>query len=507
MGTQVKLPSLFISSTDVKKKMTRLELCEESRVFFFSTLEQVFVSWYFALGIVISFIMPENMTRCNPFALISRSQDFFDPLPDLRSGCAWKYVEFESKRARGRLPSWGDARLTLSLELGVHHWIVPHPFTWGCWILDKCFSSSGSSCSPPPRPLLWPTYTNLPVPGQATQDLATSMATIHKASAPGTGLSRPRYFYGPHTQILRSQDTPLKTSLLPWPPYTIFCSSNLSGLTFLIASHYCSPVWFSSFASQFGIEVLLLNLASHGWGSLDSKKLRSVRSIERKTCLTRGSWRFYQSAAHCQKNKDPDFRTFHFVQVFCRWRLCQHGPGRGGHRSQNSVAGISIDEANQGVIQKVDVSGLQKFAAGIEESCGVIVPASNNALRATSRRHLHTCTHGPWWCHESKKKQTTRLPKRENRSNSYVEDEMWCTAPSTCHKLRKWAHCCVENLPSVNRFASCLLILMWRCRFDCSKPIRTNNGSKIIFDFSCRASKSGSVLCWSLESRRPYLRK
>merc|ERR1711938_24993 len=30
--------------------------------------------------------------------------------------------------------------------------------------------------------LLWPPYTNLPLPGQASQDLATPMAPIHKPS-------------------------------------------------------------------------------------------------------------------------------------------------------------------------------------------------------------------------------------------------------------------------------------------------------------------------------------
>ena len=156
--------------------------------------------------------------------------------------------------------------------------------------------------------LLWSPYTNLPLPGQTSQDLATSMVPIHKSSSPGqtsqdlatsmvpihkssspgTGFSGPRYFYGPHTQIFLSRDRLLRISLLLWPPYTNLplpgqasqdlatsmvpmdkSSAALSGLTFLTASHFCSPVWFPNFASQSGIGVLLLNLASHGWGSLD----------------------------------------------------------------------------------------------------------------------------------------------------------------------------------------------------------------------------------------------
>ena len=85
---------------------------------------------------------------------------------------------------------------------------APHPFRWGCQSLDQClllvllFSS--------------PTITNtykLQLPLHHTH---TSMAPIHKSSAPRTSLSGPRYFHNSHTQI--------------------FLSSNLSGLTFLNAS-------------------------------------------------------------------------------------------------------------------------------------------------------------------------------------------------------------------------------------------------------------------------------
>ena len=62
---------------------------------------------------------------------------------------------------------------------------------------------------------LWLPYTNLPLPGQASQDLATSVAPTHKSSASGTGPSGPRYFNGLHTQIFRSQDRPLATSVAP----------------------------------------------------------------------------------------------------------------------------------------------------------------------------------------------------------------------------------------------------------------------------------------------------
>ena len=116
---------------------------------------------------------------------------------------------------------------------------------WGCWILD----------SPPPRPpvttsttttaatttaiplllqvlpqpqvllqlLLWFPHTSLPLPGQASQDLATSVLQLKHM--------------------------------------------------ILNASHCCSAEWFPSFAFQSGIEILVLNLASRGWGSLDANIL------------------------------------------------------------------------------------------------------------------------------------------------------------------------------------------------------------------------------------------
>ena len=68
--------------------------------------------------------------------------------------------------------------------------------------------------------LRWPPYTNVALPGQPSQDLATSMVSIHKSSSPGTGFSGPRYFDSSHTQILLSRDRLLRTSLLLWPPYT-----------------------------------------------------------------------------------------------------------------------------------------------------------------------------------------------------------------------------------------------------------------------------------------------
>ena len=103
---------------------------------------------------------------------------------------------------------------------------------------DRPLRTTLPSMAPPP-PL--PPYTNLPLPEQASQDLATSygsytqifrsrdrplrttlpsMAPIHKPSSARTGLSGPRYFHGPHTQIFRSWDRPIRTSVLLWPPYT-----------------------------------------------------------------------------------------------------------------------------------------------------------------------------------------------------------------------------------------------------------------------------------------------
>ena len=130
----------------------------------------------------------------------------------------------------------------------------------GCYIFDKCLSSSSSSCFPRillqlltqlqillqlllhhththfcgPHSqiflsrdwvlrtslLLWRPYTNLPLRGQCSEDLATSMAPVHKSSSPMTGFSGPRYFYGPHTQIFLSRDSLFRTSVLRWPPYT-----------------------------------------------------------------------------------------------------------------------------------------------------------------------------------------------------------------------------------------------------------------------------------------------
>ena len=68
--------------------------------------------------------------------------------------------------------------------------------------------------------LRWHPYTNLPLPGQASQNLATSIAPIHRSSSPGTGFSGPRYFDGSHTQIFLSRERLLRTSVLLWPPYT-----------------------------------------------------------------------------------------------------------------------------------------------------------------------------------------------------------------------------------------------------------------------------------------------
>ena len=95
--------------------------------------------------------------------------------------------------------------------------------------------------SPPPRPL------------------THFCGPVHKSSAPRTGLSGPRKFHGPHTEIFRS--------------------STLSGLTFLIASSsqqahqhcfprliprmvskFCFPVWHRSLAGQFGLACVEFNL-------------------------------------------------------------------------------------------------------------------------------------------------------------------------------------------------------------------------------------------------------
>ena len=73
------------------------------------------------------------------------------------------------------------------------------------------------------------------------------MASIHKSSSPGTSLSEPRYFYGPHTQIFRSRDRPLGTSLLLWPPYT-----NLPQIKSVRLHVFdCFPQLFPSVVSQF----------------------------------------------------------------------------------------------------------------------------------------------------------------------------------------------------------------------------------------------------------------
>ena len=73
---------------------------------------------------------------------------------------------------------------------------------------------------PRTTPLIWPPYTNLLLPGQASQDHATPLASIHKSSSSGTGLSGPRYSYGHHTQIFISRNRPFRTTLFLWPPYT-----------------------------------------------------------------------------------------------------------------------------------------------------------------------------------------------------------------------------------------------------------------------------------------------
>ena len=67
--------------------------------------------------------------------------------------------------------------------------------------------------------LLWPPLqARAPLPGQAAQDLASSMAPTHKSSAPLTSGSGTRYFNGPRTQIFSSWDRLLRTSELMWPP-------------------------------------------------------------------------------------------------------------------------------------------------------------------------------------------------------------------------------------------------------------------------------------------------
>ena len=75
---------------------------------------------------------------------------------------------------------------------------------------------------------------------------SSPMTPIHKSSSPGTGLS------------------------LLWPPYTNLPQLKSVRLHVFDCFPLLSPVLFPSFASQSGIEILLLNLAWHGWGSLDA---------------------------------------------------------------------------------------------------------------------------------------------------------------------------------------------------------------------------------------------
>ena len=136
-------------------------------------------------------------------------------------------------------------------------------------------------------------YANLPLLGQASQDLAISMAPIRKSSAAQICQASPRpppkgreipsrtsttVLTG--TMATRTRATVMTGTRATWTITTVLnrqlpsvvCHQCFPALIPMllpsIASRDCSPVWFPSFASQSGIEVLLLNLASHGWDRL-----------------------------------------------------------------------------------------------------------------------------------------------------------------------------------------------------------------------------------------------
>ena len=202
---------------------------------------------------------------------------------------------------------------------------------------------------------LWSPNTNLPLPGQPSQDLATSMAPIHESSAPGTAFSGPRYFCGLHTHIFRSRDSlprlqPVRLVVSDSP---ILRASSLPGRLPSIASLDCSTAWFPSFASQSGIEVLLLNLASRGWGSLDAGIVSSFCPLpcafESQPCLR----------LCCREEKVPfgplpwptglpvPVRCRVHQEIDCEWHVVQLTPRRQAAWFETSCGMFEFECARQ----------------------------------------------------------------------------------------------------------------------------------------------------------------
>ena len=209
--------------------------------------------------------MPENMTRCNVFALIPRPPSSPPPrncsiyflISEVAApGNTWNLnrrglgVAFPAEVMQDWHSLWNWVSIT-GLFPTLHVGLLDFRQVF---LLLRVLLFSSSSSSPvdhihklvsQDRPLrtsllLWPPYTKLPLPGQASQDLATSMALIHKSCAPRTRLSRPRYFHGPHTQSSAAQicqDCPF------WLLPTIVPQYGFPVLPPSLASKPCSSIW------------------------------------------------------------------------------------------------------------------------------------------------------------------------------------------------------------------------------------------------------------------------